>query len=305
MPRRSQLLAMLFCRFLPFIEDCSEVWHSLFDSRIALTLSICSLLVTLIAPCAQATQTSAFLEPDHVHLDANITASYGNQEPVGSKQSRFASLWSLSKILLMTRGAINDTYSEDLGEHVYIKNFTMSLMIDSARTSIILGYDIYGVVERNFILGGTSFKVDCRWRYISIDKRYPVRGEIWVNLSQSLFLNFSCFSTDLTDWKETTVGSRTIVFQNVSSFQIPYVAGSRVYKVKVDPSMQIATPPNSHDISQAKDHISFSLAILPEAYILTTIVLLVIVLTVSLHPKLRRWWKAQLSEQKTTRSLTT
>jgi len=272
----------------------------LFSVRDVLVLNVCSLLMTLAVPCAQAIQASAALETDHVHLNVNITARYEHQEPVGSRQSRFVSLWSLSKMLLMTGGAINDTYSRELGKHVYIKNFMMSLMIDSAQTNVLLGYDIYGVVERNLTLGGTSFKVDCRWRYLSIDKRYPVRGEIWVNLSQSLFLNFSCFSTGLNDWKRATVGSRTIVFQNVSSLQIPYEAGSRVYKVSVDPSMQIATPPNAYDVSQSEDYISFNLAILPVAYIVTTIVLLVVVLTVFLHPKLRGLWKAQIPEQKTT-----
>jgi len=261
----------------------------LVDASDILSLSICLLLVTLGVPSALAINTKAELETDHVHLDINVVAKYAHQEPVGSRQLRFSSLWSLSKILLMTRGAINDTYSREIGDQVYIKNFSMSLIIDSSHTSLILSYDIYGVVEPRLTLGGTSYKVDCQWRHLPIDKRYSVAGEIWVNLSQVLFLNFSCFKADLTEWKKTMVGSRTIVFLNVSSYQIPYRIGSRVFNVKVDPSMQIVTPSNAYDVSQGKDDLSFNLSILPTSYIVITILLLALIITVIAQSRLRKW----------------
>ncbi len=265
------------------------------DTDDILVLSLCLLLMTLVVPSAHALNAEAILETDHVHLDINLVAKYGHQEPVGSRQLRFSSLWSLEKILLMTRGAINETYSREIGDKVYIKNFAMSLMIDSSQTSLILSYDIYGVVESSFTLGGTSYKVNTRWRYLPIDKRYSVGGEIWVNISQTLFLNFSCFEADLSDWKKTMVGSRTIVFQNVSSYHIPYEIGSRVYKVRVDPSMQIVTPLNAYDVSLSEDVLSFNLSILPTYYIIIAILLLVFVVTVLAQSRLRKWLQ-QLAE---------
>ena len=259
------------------------------DASDILTLSTCLLLVTLGVPSALALNAKAELKTDHVHLDINVVAKYAHQEPVGSRQLRFSSLWNLSKILLMTRGGINETYSREIGDQVYIKNFSMSLIIDSNRTNLILSYDIYGVVEPSLTLGGTSYRVDCRWRYLPIDKRYSVAGEIWVNLSQVLFLNFSCFKTDLSEWKKTMIGSRTIVFMNVSSYHIPYRIGSRVFKVRVDPSMQIVTPSNAFDISQGKDDLSFNLSILPTSYIVIAILLLVFIITVLAQSRLRKW----------------
>jgi len=291
---------MLFYRSPLLIGDCNGVILPLPDTGDALVTGICLLLATLVIPSATGLNAVAELETDHVHLDVNIVAKYAHQEPVGSRQLRFNSLWSFSKILLMTRGAINDTYSDELGGNVFIKNFKMSLMLGMTQTSLYLSYDIYGVVESSLTLGGTSFKTDCRWRYLSIDKRYPVAGEIWVNLSQTLFLNFSCFRSGLNEWKKTTVGSRTIIFQNVSSFSIPYQAGSRTYRVKVDPSMQIVTPPNAYDVSQDEDHIYFSLAILPTAYIVITLLLVVLAVAVLVHPRLRGWLRNQLLEQRKT-----
>ncbi len=267
-------------------------------TRNIVVLIVCLLLANLVAPSAQALEAEAVLETDHVHLDLNIVATYDHQKPVGTRQLRFSSLWSLPKILLMARGAINDTYSYELGDQVYIKNFSLSLMIGLTQTNLLLSYDIYGVVEPSLTLGGSSFRVDCRWRYLSIDKKYSVGGEIWVNLSQALFLNFSCFRTDLNTWKKARVGARTVIFQNVSSFDIPYQIGSEVYNVTVDPSMQIATPPNAYDVSQTENHLSFSLAILPLAYIVTAVLLVVIVIAVLVNPKVREWLRRQITEQK-------
>lgn len=291
---------MLFIRLSSLIKDYNEVFSSLIYTRNIVVLIVCLLLATLVVPSAQALEAEAVLETDHVHLDLNIMATYDNQKPVGTRQLRFSSLWSLPKILLMARGAINDTYSYEFGDQVYIKNLTMSLMIGLTQTNLLLSYDIYGVVEPSLTLGGSSFKVDCRWRYLTIDKKYSVGGEIWVNLSQTLFLNFSCFRTGLNTWKKARVGTRTIIFQNVSSFDIPYQIGSKVYKVTLDPSMQIDTPSNAYDVSQTENHISFSLAILPLAYIVTSILLAVLVIIALVNPKVREWWKRQIPEQKKT-----
>lgn len=295
----SGILAMLFLAPSSLFKIYSEVLVSLV-ARNMLGLAMCLFLAVSIMPSAEALKATANLEPDHTHLDVNIVAKYPEQKVVGDRQIRFSSLWSFSKILLMTRGAINDTYSEQIGDQVYIRNFTMSLMIGSTQTSLMLGYDIHGVVESSFALGGTSFRTDCRWRYVSIDKRYPVGGEIWVNLSQTLFLNFSCFRLGLNQWKKTMVGARTFFFQNVSSFEVPYQVGSRIYKVRLDPSMQIVTPSNAYDVSQTQDHISFRRAILPMAYIVVAVLLVVVVVFALAHPRVRRLWKYPLPEQTNT-----
>jgi len=291
-------LVMLLFNPLLLLERCNEVLPSLNYTRNIFVMSVCILIIGVAIPSGQALKATATMRRDHIHLDMSIVAKYPHQELVRNRQLRFSSLWSFSKILLITRGAINETYSRELGEHVHIKNFSMSLMIGSTQTSLLLSYDVYGVVESYLTLGGTSFKTDCRWRYLSIDKRYPVSGEIWVNLSQTLFLNFSCFDTSLRSWKKTMIGTRTIIFQNVSSFVIPYQIGSRTYGVEIDPSMQIATPSNAYDVSQDDNHISFSLAVLPFAYIVMTILLIVITVLALLLPRLRQLWRSQSKEQR-------
>ncbi len=64
--------------------------------------------------------------------------------------------------------------------------------------------------------------------------------------------------------------------------------------------MQIVTPSNAYDVSQTENHLSFSLAILPLAYIVTAILLAVLVIIALVNPKVREWWRRQIPEQKKT-----